>query len=792
MPSPTENARTTREGDAADDTTWLGSAARVQAVVGLVALTAYAWVLALAFQLDDYDHIRTSMAMFGALPDGADLPRADGPASAEADPSYIFRPVLWTALALAWGITSTPVAPFGFHLLLLGVHVGNTLLLHALFRRLLHPMPALVGALFFAIHPGAAQAVSWVSAGGDPIALLCLLVGAHAVAAAGRATDRPLWRYTLAAGISVGVATAAKESALTAVAFFGVWLLCLRRPSTALGVLAFGGALVGPLLVTLSIRRAVLGTWSLQYAGGSTAKLSLLGESLARLGEYLPGVLYPWNQAPEVDSFAPFVPGLLIGQTAEATSGVLVWFALPFAAPLLIAVVLTPFFSLPRLGLVAIAFLCAAVPALFHHVPTPESEPHLNHASRTACMLMPSFAFVVGLAVEAARRWRDTYVLQAALLAVGAVGILSIDTLVHVARTELAVAARIEQRLAVIDAAVDTDDGDSAIVVIDPEAQRAGISMLGVHAPSAFRPPFHAREVELYHLTSRAALTESGLLRSIARRIRVLELDDDGYLTDTRAPIPPLQQADGPAELHEERTDNPGSLRLWRPRAEVAPRALAGFAFPFAAGAAARVAVVFDGGTTRFERVLAMPASDAARELTVLVDDTDDWSNWNWSPGIEAIELRSDPATLDLAETPRLLTEDVPLEIVLPDGAETFDLGDLPTWTVTGVPPSAAGLRFRFDVVRPGVRAPMIFEIPNERLEAAGNRRSWTWNQQSDRGTGEYAWLDFGVLSELWDTMVAPHGIERLEVPLRVEALHADGVTVMARSPWRPTYATKK
>ena len=78
-----------------------------------------------------------------------------------------WHPLTWTTLGLdfaVWGMN-----PFGYHLTSVQIHAANAVLLYFVLRALLRlagpasepPWPALLGALFFAIHPLRVESSRW-------------------------------------------------------------------------------------------------------------------------------------------------------------------------------------------------------------------------------------------------------------------------------------------------------------------------------------------------------------------------------------------------------------------------------------------------------------------------------------------------------------------------------------------------------------------------------------------------------------------------------------------------------
>ena len=94
------------------------------------------------------------------------------------DPLY--RPVFLTSMWVNQKLFGSNA--FAHHLFSIGLHLAATLMLFSLLRRLLTDsgvLPALAGALVFAIHPIHVEAVAWISAYGHVMATFLLLAAMH-------------------------------------------------------------------------------------------------------------------------------------------------------------------------------------------------------------------------------------------------------------------------------------------------------------------------------------------------------------------------------------------------------------------------------------------------------------------------------------------------------------------------------------------------------------------------------------------------------------------------------------
>ncbi len=138
---------------------------------------------------------------------------------ATADGGYdsgYYRPLMILSLAVDRRLFD--LAPAGYHLHSLLWHVAAVWALHRLLLRLTQPMPALLGAALFALHPLQSEAVIWISARNDLMAT-ALLLGALAALQPPDASKR---RLVVGGALALG-AVLSKESAL----LVPVFLLCL-------------------------------------------------------------------------------------------------------------------------------------------------------------------------------------------------------------------------------------------------------------------------------------------------------------------------------------------------------------------------------------------------------------------------------------------------------------------------------------------------------------------------------------------------------------------------------------
>lgn len=130
----------------------------------------------------------------------------------EDDSVPMYRPLFHVFHALSFGVWGDH--PFGYHAVLLLLHMANICLVYLLVRRIapLSAAAAVFGAAVFALNPARVESVAWISGIPDPLTTLFILLALFAhraqVAPAGR-----LWPYA-AALVSFQLALWSKEVAL--------------------------------------------------------------------------------------------------------------------------------------------------------------------------------------------------------------------------------------------------------------------------------------------------------------------------------------------------------------------------------------------------------------------------------------------------------------------------------------------------------------------------------------------------------------------------------------------------
>jgi tetratricopeptide (TPR) repeat protein len=353
------------------------------------------------------------------------IARPDDP----SDSSGYYRPVSFISMWI-----NDPVgepSPFLYHLVNVGLHGINTVLVFLLFRLLLpNGMGALFGSLLFAVHPVHAESVAFVSGRTDLLAALFTLLSVILWLRFRRGpatTHRRRWPWYLAGMISFTLACLAKEVAFVLPAVALAWTLVFRTSSDEKGASRatrdlpwiFGWfAVLGLVIYT---RFALLGIgfgpdWSSSALGMDNSLLSMAGDAVVNVAVYLRLMLFPWPLAvyypPVPMEFTPLIlaagggfAALCLSVASKRHSYVgylaLVW-VLAFLAPvsgvvgLGLSIIAERFCYLPSVG---VALAVGYAMDLFRSRVTVR---HLHTATFSVLLLL------LGLgAVLHSGRWRD-------------------------------------------------------------------------------------------------------------------------------------------------------------------------------------------------------------------------------------------------------------------------------------------------------------------------------------------------------------------------------------------------
>jgi len=217
------------------------------AIVAAAAVLAYLNSFQGAFQLDDYKVVLSDPAVRSWAGWWSDLGRG-------------IRPLLKLSYALNW---ATGMGLFGFHLANLLIHLGNSILVLLLARKLTGSSSqmgcvALFTALLFALHPIQAEAVTYV-AGRSASLMAFFYLASLAAYIHGRVEGRPLLTYALSPALFL-LALAVKETAATLPAALLLWEITRQdRPFGLREALASQAAHLGVLASALAAFFAIPG-----------------------------------------------------------------------------------------------------------------------------------------------------------------------------------------------------------------------------------------------------------------------------------------------------------------------------------------------------------------------------------------------------------------------------------------------------------------------------------------------------------------------------------------------------
>jgi hypothetical protein len=137
-----------------------------------ITAAAYAGVLQAGFVFDDYALVVYNEGIRDLGQAGGFFTQDLWQGAAEVTSGY-YRPLMTLSLALDWAIAGEAAGLYHLHSLLW--HLLAVWALHRLLLGLSGPLPALVGAALFALHPLQSEAVVWVAARNDLMAAALLL-----------------------------------------------------------------------------------------------------------------------------------------------------------------------------------------------------------------------------------------------------------------------------------------------------------------------------------------------------------------------------------------------------------------------------------------------------------------------------------------------------------------------------------------------------------------------------------------------------------------------------------------
>lgn len=729
------------------------------AAVAAAAILAYSWAAGLAFQIDDYWIIPSSGTQLRTLAElvtkPAELFRGDGMPLPEPEVP-LFQPVLWAQFALERRLAGEPVDAALFHLGSVLLHAATAVALLAWLGRRFGRRAALPGALLFAIHPGAAQAVTWVSARGLVLVLLFGILASLAEER-GHRTGRRRWEWL--AGALLGLALWSHSSAAAVVVLALVLALLRRRRSGSRTLLLATAALLVPAAVAAVVRRGYLGPAAATYIGGISVGFEAVPRMLRALPALARQVLAPWNRDAAVADVSPLL---------AAAGGPATWAVAGWTLAILPALVRDAG-ARRRLGAAFAAFALLGAPALF--LGSLYLGAHDFRSSRALYPALAAVAAALAAAVAAdpgAGPWRRIRAAGLVLLA-----LVALDGLVHTARVERRAAGLVRARAEGIAAAAEEVGAGGLVQVLDPHVTFAGVPLVSPkHVPKTVRPPFRSPALAARTSNDLGALLFEGALTAWPGRLRILAWEETRYVA-LGGVLPPIPETLPPLAASD--SDLPDSA-CFRPAFEAPPRAAAAIRVPLAPGAARTVYVLVRNERTQI--LHEVQAGEGAAEAWAGLDEQQDWL---LADRIEAVYVRGAGMGAGPPELRRSLPEaDARTE---PAGDGPMPIGATPEFLVPGAGPSDA-LRILLSARVGDAVFRTVYLAPPEAIDrSAGVARYRPRPEDVVYATHES--LRFDRIRGYFEEILALYGLRRLTIDWRLSIHHPGRKTERARSPWK-------
>jgi hypothetical protein len=493
------------------------------------------WITLLEFQLDDFVLIRDSGHQLGWTPPPV-------PPSVSPSQIYSFRPTLWAVLFGLSRIAALGTQPWFFHLAFLLAHATTAWLLYRLLRARIDELPAAIGALLFGMVPGGIQAATWISAGGDLLAVLFALLACRA---SDRQLQRPSFVNLAVCGAAIGLACAAKETAIVLIVPAFVLLFAApprdrvlrRRLSPAILVAALLG-----IVAAWGTRAWYLSELLPRYWRGEPFRLS----QLSLLPRVALGYLLPWDP-----SCVPTPCHVALLTQAKAAPSALV------AVAVLVPVGLALFLGGWRKRLAVLALIGTFGVVLLPLLPI--VRPDGLGMSRACYPASAVLGALLASALAGPRRALSRILLAAPF------GLLCLDVHFAIAQAELATTRRISAARQDYEK---IDDSSPCSIMIEPPSWRGTIPFLGSPFLMANCPPLGPRLAVPSLWARRDTLHRCPEILSCDRETTILEWT--GEHLARREALRPI-----PGELPGLVPADDGG-HTFRPRSPVPPRAIAG------------------------------------------------------------------------------------------------------------------------------------------------------------------------------------------------------------------------
>ena len=633
------------------------------------------WVTLLEFQLDDFVLIRNSGHQLGWTPQPV-------PPSVVPAQTYSFRPTLWAALFALSRMGALGTQPWLFHLAFLLAHATTAWLLYRLLRVRIDAPAAAIGALLFGILPGGIQAATWISAGGDLLAVLFALLACCA-------TDRHMAKPS---AINLGIVAAAvasscmaKETAIVLIVPAFVLLFAAPPRDSAQRSRLLPEILLAALLglvAAWATRAWYLSEILPRYWRGEPVRLS----QLSLLPRVILGYLLPWDPTCVP---TPYHVTLLTHVNAAPYSLVVAAVLIPIGCALSFGSWRT------RLAVLALTatFSVVLLPLL------PIVRPDGLGMSRACYPASAALGAALASTLSGLRRALPRIMLAAPF------GILCLDVHFAIAKAEVMTAREISGARRDYEA---LDDSSACSIMVEPPSWKGTIPFLGSPFLMADCPPLGRRFSVPSLWPRRDTLNRCPTILSCDHETRILEWT--GKRLALREVLRPI-----PLELPDLVLADDGS-RSFRPRSPIPPRAIAGVMLDVAQITGQTCKAVFKLSSQT--RSVDFRPRKAGPNVVGIPDSSVDTS-WVCDDELVAITIEGVP----LAKSPALLralptatvTHDTPIDRLPLESPPAFDV------SFQSIPVAFAAVLVEL-IIEPGsYRVPLRWHVPIDSLDPRGD-----------------------------------------------------------------------
>ncbi len=192
-------------------------------LIGLVVVGAFVYLFNLRAPLfwDDADWILNNPAVHALTWSNLTFIFSHDVLAGIGLTSNYYRPFLFVTFLFNYLVSGT--SPASYHLISNGIHIANGIILFSLCVRWLKSRrAAFLAALLFLIHPLQTESVTYVSGRGDPLSVLCMLLGILLY----------LKNRKVLAALMAVVAVLSRETAVLFPVYLGLFLLAFEYAGT--------------------------------------------------------------------------------------------------------------------------------------------------------------------------------------------------------------------------------------------------------------------------------------------------------------------------------------------------------------------------------------------------------------------------------------------------------------------------------------------------------------------------------------------------------------------------------